>query len=135
MPTNSNALGYLAKARESLASAHADFEAGRYNSCANRAYYAAFQAAVAVLTVLGGSPRGDAWEHRFVMSEVSGKLVRRRKLLPARFTGTLHRLMRMRIIADYEPEDTGQRPAASAVAEAVEFTLAVAALIEDRPSR
>lgn len=44
---------FLLKARESLASAEADLKAGRFNSAANRAYYAAFQAAVAMLVEHG----------------------------------------------------------------------------------
>ena len=58
---------YLTKAVESLTSAEIDFAAARYNSCANRAYYACFQAAVAALLVAGirpASPRGE-WSHEF----------------------------------------------------------------------
>ncbi len=40
---------YLAKAEESLAGAEREFAAGAYNNCANRAYYACFQAAIAAL--------------------------------------------------------------------------------------
>jgi uncharacterized protein (UPF0332 family) len=44
---------FLAKAQESLASAEADFAAGRLNRCANRSHYACFQAAVAALVGVG----------------------------------------------------------------------------------
>jgi hypothetical protein len=40
---------YLAKAAESLLSAESEYVNGRYNSCANRCYYACFQAAIAAL--------------------------------------------------------------------------------------
>jgi HEPN domain len=53
---------YLTKAAESLTSAQIDFAAARYNSCANRAYYACFQGAVAALLAAGirpSSPRGE----------------------------------------------------------------------------
>jgi uncharacterized protein (UPF0332 family) len=40
---------YLAKATESLLTAESEFANGRYNSCANRCYYACFQAAIAAL--------------------------------------------------------------------------------------
>jgi uncharacterized protein (UPF0332 family) len=56
---------YLIKAVESLTSAQIDYMAARYNSCANRAYYACFQAAVAALLAAGirpASPRGE-WSH------------------------------------------------------------------------
>jgi hypothetical protein len=64
------ARNYLAKAVESLTSAHSDFAAARYNSCANWAYYACFQVAVAALLATGirpASPRGE-WSHEFVQS-------------------------------------------------------------------
>jgi len=38
---------FLAKAEESLAGAESEFVNGRYNNCANRCYYASFQAAIA----------------------------------------------------------------------------------------
>ena len=37
---------YLTKAIESLLTAETEFINGRYNSCANRCYYASFQAAI-----------------------------------------------------------------------------------------
>ena len=40
---------FLAKAQESLAGAESEFAAGRYNNCANRCYYACFQAAIHAL--------------------------------------------------------------------------------------
>src|SRR5439155_542520 len=83
----------LRKARENLASAEADLSAGRLNSAASRAYYAAFQAAVAALIEQGISPRGESWDHKFVISEFSGKLIRRRKVVSGRLTGTLDVLL------------------------------------------
>lgn len=106
-----DAEAYLRKARESLASAEADLHAGRFNSATNRAYYAAFQASVAVLTANGIRPRRDAWEHRFVISQVSGKLIIRRKVLPARLTGLLDILLERRLRADYRPVSVSKREA------------------------
>lgn len=106
-----DAEAYLRKAREGLASAEADLDAGRFNSATNRAYYAAFQASVAVLTANGIRPRRDAWEHRFVISQVSGKLIIRRKVLPARLTGLLDILLERRLRADYRPVSVSKREA------------------------
>lgn len=44
---------YLSKAIESLEIAEIAFANGRYNSCANRSYYACFQAAIAALLDVG----------------------------------------------------------------------------------
>jgi len=50
---------YLAKAIESLLSAESEFVNGRYNSCANRCYYACFQAAIAALLGEGTAPQAS----------------------------------------------------------------------------
>ncbi len=63
---------YLAKARESLAGAESELANGRYNNCANRCYYACFQAAVAALVQHGIRPPGGqraAWGHAFVQAQ------------------------------------------------------------------
>ena len=49
---------FRAKAEESLATAETEYINGRYNSCANRCYYACFQAAVSALIHVGILPVG-----------------------------------------------------------------------------
>lgn len=100
---------YLTKARESLTSAEADLAAGRYNSVANRAYYAAFQATVAALVQMGVHARGNDWSHRFVMDRFSVTLVKRRKLLPSRYKGVLDDLFDVRVNADYATVNVSRR--------------------------
>jgi uncharacterized protein (UPF0332 family) len=109
---------YLVKSRESLASANADLEAGRYNSAANRAYYAAFQAAVALLIENGVRPHSGSWEHKFVMSQFSGTLVRQRKIIPSQHRGVLERLLESRVRADYRAESISRSDARRLVREA-----------------
>ena len=96
---------YLRKARESLASAAADVRAKRYNSAANRSYYAAFQAAVAALIHAGIQRPAATCQHRFVTSQFSGKLIYRWKLISSSLQGYLDRLFRRRVTGDYEPGD------------------------------
>ncbi len=115
---------YLGKARESLASAEADVAAGRNNSAANRAYYAAFQAAVAAL-IRNGVTTSGAWEHRFVQSEFSGKLVWRKKAFSQNYAGVLPRLFRRRLTADYKLEDVPKRKASDSCQSAADFIAAV----------
>ena|SRR5579875_3436074 len=93
---------FVAKAAESLASAEADFSAGRYNSCANRCYYACFQAAIAALIRVGVRPRGrdPVWEHEYVQAEF-GTLIRRRKAYPTAMAGSLSDTRDVREVADY----------------------------------
>lgn len=63
---------YWAKAEESLAGAESEFAQGRYNNCANRCYYACFQAAIVALLRAGVLPRGGQWEHAYVQGEFVG---------------------------------------------------------------
>ena len=102
--------GYAAKARESLASAEADFAAGRYNSCARGAYYALFQAAIAAL-LQAGEPLRERWAHKYVQSRFSGMLVGRRKLYPSALREALSTAIRIRHLADYDSARVGERNA------------------------
>ena len=120
---------FLDKARESLASAEADFAAGRFNSCANRAYYAAFQAAVAALIHTGVGPRGDTWGHAFVMAQFSGTLIKRRKLVSSSLRASLSALQEARSLADYEPRSVTRTTARRSVEEAGEVVEAVNRLL------
>lgn len=123
---------YLAKSRESLVSARADVRARRYNSAANRAYYAAFQAAVAALTHTGIRPENDDWSHRFVMSQFSGKLIRRRKLLPGALRRTLNNLFDRRVKADYRTVDTSRRTADDSARQAASLAGRVEKMVGSR---
>src|SRR5260370_14265223 len=70
---------YVAKAEESLRTAESEFANGRYNSCANRCYYACFQAAVAALLAEGIRARGQ-WSHAFVQGQFVGVFINQRHL-------------------------------------------------------
>ena len=54
---------FLFRAEESLAGADSEFDNGRYNNCANRSYYACFQAAICALmrAGIGTSGRSGQW--------------------------------------------------------------------------
>jgi uncharacterized protein (UPF0332 family) len=70
---NDAARALLAKARESLASARTDLEAGRLNGASSRAYYAMFHAARAALEARGiatSSARHGAVIRRFGLTFV-----------------------------------------------------------------
>src|SRR5687768_9188583 len=64
---------YLTKAMESLLTAETESINGRYNSCANRYYYACFQAAITALLIEGIRPSGQ-WNHQFVQAQFVGVL-------------------------------------------------------------
>ncbi|MGH7964345.1 MAG: HEPN domain-containing protein [Candidatus Binatia bacterium] len=114
---------YLVKAAESLASAEADCAAARYNSCANRVYYACFQAAVAALLSVGiqpANPRGE-WSHEFVQSQFNGLLINRRKLYQISLRRVLRDTMEVREKADYTLSSVSERVAKRVLRQAQEF--------------
>jgi uncharacterized protein (UPF0332 family) len=108
---------FLAKTEENLTSATVDFADGRYNACANRAYYAAFQAAIAAPMRSGIWPQGatGVWGHGFVQAQFAGQLVNRRKLFPPELRDTLPRLEALREKADYEASVVNRREASRAL--------------------
>ncbi len=116
---------FLVKAEECLAGAESEFLNGRYNNCANRAYYACFQAAIAALVRASIRPRGGQWGHDFVQSAFSGRLINRRKLYPPTLRTTLIRNYALREKADYDPDQVTEIRAARAVSRTEAFVNAV----------
>lgn len=125
---------YLSKSKESLASAKDNLKSKRYNSCANRAYYACYQASVAALTAHGVTPpsKKRRWEHDIVQTQISN-LIRRKKVLPAKHRSTLSELMTTRIKADYEEHNVPQRDARRGLKTATEFVSLLCEGIKNDP--
>lgn len=94
---------YLAKAAESLMSAESEYVNGRYNSCANRCYYACFQAAIAALLREGIHPAGQ-WHHQFVQAQFVGVLINQRKRYDPELRRVLADNQSLRDKADYRSE-------------------------------
>ena len=120
---------YLYTSEESLAGAASEYANGRYDNCANRAYYACFQVAVAALVREGIAPANQAgqWGHDFVQARFVGDLINRRKRYPAVLRETLIRGLRLRQTADYTVEHVTAVQASRGLARAREFAAAVAA--------
>ena len=94
---------YLTKAIESLLTAESEFANGRYNSCANRSYYACFQAAIAAILNEGIRPAGQ-WNHQFVQAQFVGVLINQRKRYDTAQRRVLSDNQSLRDKADYRPE-------------------------------
>jgi uncharacterized protein (UPF0332 family) len=122
------AQAFLAKAEENLASATSEFINSRYNACANRCYYASFQAAVAALMRAGIRPpqglRGE-WGHAFIQAQFAGELVNRRKLYPPSLRDALLRLQATRRRADYEATPVSQTQASRTLRLTETFVTAI----------
>jgi uncharacterized protein (UPF0332 family) len=94
---------YLVKANESLQTAESEFVNGRYDSCANRCYYACFQAAIAALLREGIRSRGQ-WSHAFVQAQFVGVLINQRHLYDRELRRVLSDNQSLRDKADYRAE-------------------------------
>lgn len=118
---------FLGKALASLSGAESEAANARYDNCANRAYYACFQAAVAALLRAGiQSPSSSGhWSHTFVPGQFVGVLVNRRKLYPTALRETLPHTYQLRQAADYTDDLVTQTQALRALRRAREFVLAV----------
>ena len=89
----------MAKARESLASAKADLEAGRLNGASSRAYYAMFHAARAALEMRGMATGGQ--RHGTIISRFGRTFVKHGPLDPA-LGRALNKTLELRKEGDYD---------------------------------
>lgn len=115
---------YLAKATESLTTAESEFNNARYNSCANRCYYACFQAAVAALIQESVRPRGK-WGHDFVQGQFVGLLIDRRKRFHRDLRSILADNQILRDQADYTARNVSRTQANRALVNTRHFVAAI----------
>lgn len=99
------------KAKESLQAAELCYAHKLYNSTANRAYYAMFQAAVVALEVARLKAVGARWSHAKVQSSFALKLTRQRKVYPHSYAKMLADGLDIRHTADYKATDISKRRA------------------------
>ncbi len=114
---------FLDKARANLTVAQYCLANGFYDACANRAYYADFQAAITALEHHGFASRKN--EHKWVQSSFNGMLIKRRKIYPARFKSYLLDMLNVRNDADYFDKSVSKIIASHQQAKAEEFVEAI----------
>jgi len=112
---------WLSKAIENLAAAQLCFDHGHFNACANRLYYAMFQAGAAALFKHGILPSGDKIGHAWLQSNFSGMLIHRRKIFSAAFRPYLSDAQTVRDIADYGLNFVSQNVASRELKKARDF--------------
>ncbi|MEK7728530.1 MAG: HEPN domain-containing protein [candidate division KSB1 bacterium] len=110
---------FLSKARDTLLAAQILLEKELYDSCANRAYYAAFQAALAAIASVG--IKAEKSEHKWVQATFNSELLHKRKLFDSRFKTYLLDLQRIRNRADYTNEKIGFKIASRQLSKAKAF--------------
>jgi uncharacterized protein (UPF0332 family) len=112
---------YTEKAQEVLRAAQLCFGEKLYNSTANRAYYAMFQAAIAALERIGVRPNDEQWSHENLQAEFAAELIHRRKIHPRHLAGYLPNAMRLRHQADYRTTSVSKAQAEKVLRLATEF--------------
>lgn len=114
---------YLTKAVESLDGAESELANRRFNNCANRCYYACFQAAIAVLLAANIQARstGGRWRHQTVQAQFVEQLINRRRRYPPALRTVLTDSMLLRQDADYEPDGINQKQATRTLRRSREF--------------
>jgi uncharacterized protein (UPF0332 family) len=118
---------FLQKAEECLEGAESEFIGGWYDNCANRCYYAVFQAAIVALGRAGVVPpdRGSEWGHEFVRSNFVGQLINRRKLYPTSLRTVLEQNRALRQTADYKRDNVTEVRANRAIRRSRDLLAAV----------
>lgn len=119
---------FLTKAKENLKAAEVLFEHQLYNAAVNRAYYAAFQAAIAALADQGiaTARRG----HATIQAHFAIELIQRRKRYPRHFRAYLMDLQSVRDDADYKLKFVSRRVASRQLTKAKEFVESITRELE-----
>jgi uncharacterized protein (UPF0332 family) len=113
---------FFTKAQENIKAAELLFENGLHNASANRAYYAAFHAAIAALADVGITVDvGDRISHQTTHSNFSTELIQRRKMYPSHLKSYLIDLQSARNDADYKIIGISKNAASKQLKKAKEF--------------
>ena len=110
---------FLTKAKRNLQAAQLLFDHQMYDESANRAYYAAFQAALAALSNLGMPVEGMS--HEAAQAAFNTELIRKRKVYPGNFRSYLYELQTIRLDADYKLVFVSKKVASKQIKKAQEF--------------
>jgi uncharacterized protein (UPF0332 family) len=109
----------LTKAKENIKAAELLFENRFYNASANRAYYAAFQSAIAAL--LDAGMEMDRITHEAAQAHFAKELIQKRKIYPNHLRAYLMDLQAVRNYADYELRFVSKKVAFRQLRRAEEF--------------
>lgn len=120
---------FFSKAKHNLTAAMICFENGLYDAATNRAYYAAFQATVAMLAHRGYAR--ERLDHKWVQAEFNRRLVHREKAFPSKVKSFLAKMQYFREMADYKPERIGKKVAGAQISRAEEMIRLIGEALKD----
>lgn len=110
---------FFTKAEENVLAAEALYSMGLYNAAANRAYYSAYQAAIALLSSQGITHKENP--HSWVQAQIAAELIHRRKVLPSSLANTLREIQYVRNIADYSTSSVSKTAVERQIKKSNEF--------------
>jgi len=110
---------FFHKAEENLKASQLLFDSGLYNACANRAYYASLQAALASLEANGF--KRTRIDHGIVQADFAQRLIKRKKVYPNKFKSYLSDMQAVRDQADYSVKNVSKKLASVQLFQATEF--------------
>ncbi|HDN80440.1 MAG: hypothetical protein DRI61_09530 [Chloroflexi bacterium] len=122
---------FTRKAEENIAAAECEYNYGRYNASANRAYYAMFHIAVAALSYHQILPPRREWEHGWVQATFNERLIRRKKVYPAKLLPDLMVAMTIRETADYRETMVSKKVCRRLLRRAQDFVRIVKEKLEE----
>ncbi len=117
---------FLARAKENIAAAAELFASEKYNASANRAYYAAFHAAISALMHYGHTPEID---HKPVQALFNRLFIYERKVFPSSLKADLLDLQNVRGEADYRA-GIGKKRAAAQLKQVQSFVTIILSTLE-----
>ena len=106
------------RAEENIKAAQLLFDANFFHASANRAYYAAYHAAVAAILAKGLEFNSD---HKKVQAAFNGEVLRRSKTLTNDLKGYLSTMHTIRAMADYEERGISKQMAKDQLRKAHDF--------------
>ena len=127
---------FLAKAQSNLEAAERDRSHRAFDPCVSRAYFAAFQAAIAALLALADyRRRGHYWDHGEIAAEFTRRLIRQRKIFGSETAGILDDLKTRRHQADYSTTSMSEKIAERALDRARKLVELIEAALESTGDR
>lgn len=123
--------GFYDKAKRGIDDAEMLFDAERYEAAANRAYYACFHAAIALLARFGIEHKENP--HAWVQAQFSAEIINRRKIFPREISPYLQDIRRVRHSADYSEDALSRKTAAQQLKQAKHFVTFLLTYLEQNP--
>lgn len=122
-------MDFSQKAQQNLAVSMWCYDVGHYDACCNRAYYAMYHAAIAVLSNVGIEPSEKNIDHGWVQGQFVSYFCNRHKMFPS-FRRHLQDAQKIRDLADYHPTPVSRKLAGHQVTHAKEFVQSILKRLE-----